>query len=134
MNSTDCKYRIVDPIRLTAWQALSQLFLDTDLDDLDIAAISRQLGSTGYRLEELDRIYEEEVAPVCWRNLCAVPGGTWTGFESEWLAKTIDSRRGNEGILYGIPWVKRRCIQRWTALSRADWERVRQNLVLAGYR
>jgi hypothetical protein len=123
---------IVDPIRLTAWQALSQLFLDTELDDSDISSISRQLRSTGYGLAELDRIYEEEVAPVCCRNLRALPGGAWTGFDSEWLAKAIDLWRRSEGLLHRIPWVKRLRIQRWTALSRADWERVKQSLIKSG--
>jgi hypothetical protein len=114
--------------RIAAWQALSDLFLDTDLDERDIASIARTLRATGIQNDELERIYEQEVAPVCWRNARAIPGGVWSGFEGNELAASIarhlDERK---------PWdnwsiVKRWQIKRWTALTRKDWQRVRRLL------
>lgn len=55
--------------------AISCLFLDTELAKGDLAALARVLKSTGLPPAELQRIYETEVAPACWRNLWAVPGG-----------------------------------------------------------
>ena len=120
----------VDPARLAAWQALSELFLDTELDDADIAAIARRLDATGFSVPELERIYEQEVAPVCWRNLRALPGGAWTGFEQKWLVEAIQRHRASRGVLDRLPGVSRLRLRRSTALSRVDWERVKR--LLAG--
>ena len=118
----------VDPARVAAWQALSELFLDTELDDADISAIARRLDATGFSVPELERIYEQEVAPVCWRNLRALPGGAWSGFEKKWLVEAIQRQRGSRGVLDRLPGVSRLRLRRLTALSRVDWERVKQLL------
>lgn len=118
----------VEQGRLTAWQALSELFLDTELDDADIASIARRLRSTGLSTSELEQIYQEEVAPVCWRNAQAVPGGVWTQFDPGWLVEAIERHRRNENVLLRIPLMKRLCVKRWTALTHADWIRVKASL------
>lgn len=118
----------VDAARITAWQALSDLFLDTELGDAEIAAIARELRTTGFSVDELERIYQEEVAPVCWRNLVAVPGGVWTGFQKDWLVDAIQRHLSKPSPVHSLPLVRRLCIKRWTALSRADWELVKQRL------
>lgn len=73
----------IDPARISAWCALSELFLDTELDDASIDAMVRELRATGFGIDDLERIYEEEVAPACWHNLTVIPGGVWTGFQEE---------------------------------------------------
>jgi hypothetical protein len=113
------------PARLAAWQALSQLFLDTRLDDRDVEAIATQLRATGFSVDELQRMYEEEVAPACWRNLEAVPGGAWAGFDPAWLREAIASRGQAAG---GWPLVQRLRVKWWTRRSRPDWLRVREAL------
>jgi len=117
----------VDPVRLAAWEALSELFLDTELTGHGVSSIVRQLRSTGFSVQELERIYEEEVAPVCWRNL-QVPAGVWTGFDPAWLAQAIQSRQRSASVLDRLSWWKRWRIKRWTSLSRVEWERVRRLL------
>jgi len=117
-----------DPARLAAWRALSELFLDTELDDGEIAVIARELRSTGFSVAELERIYEEEVAPACWCNLLAVPGGVWTGFNERWLVETIPQYQQRSRFLDALPFLRRLRIRRWTRLSRTDWERVKHLL------
>ena len=110
---------------MTAWLALSELFLDTEHDDRDIARISADLAGTGFNVGELENIYENEVAPVCWRNLSAVPGGAWAGFDREWLIRTISEYRQKTRLADHVPVLKRLRIRRYTALSRDEWERVK---------
>lgn len=113
--------------RLLAWQALSDLFLDTELDDQHIAAIATRLRGTGFTVRELERIYEDDVAPACYRNMSALPGGEWSGFNATWLADAIQRSQRRRSWLR-VPWVKRFFVERWTRQSRADWQRVERQL------
>lgn len=70
--------------RRPVWIALSRLWLDTALDDGEIAAIAATLRAAGYPLAELERIYRREVAPVVHAN-SLVPAGVWDGFDPDWL-------------------------------------------------
>ena len=70
--------------RKPLWTALSELWLDTELDPADIRRIARAATESGYSLAELDEIYLYEVAPVVSGNLLT-PAGVWDGFEDDWL-------------------------------------------------
>lgn len=118
----------IEPARMDAWLALSELFLDTTLDDGDIAAIVRQLQATGLAPGELEHIYEEEVAPVCWHNLLALPGGAWTGFRKEALVRAIVTQLRRPPWLHDVNFIRRLRVRRWTAMSRRDWLRVKARL------
>lgn len=113
------------PDRRTAWLALANLFLDTELDERDLAQIARELRGSGLSIDVLERAYAQEVAPACWRNLEAVPGGVWTGFEPDALVEAIQRQR----LRTDAPsWWQRWRMRRWTASTRADWLRVKQLL------
>ena len=118
-----------DEARVTAWLGLSELFLDTEHDDGDIARISAALAGTGFDIAELEKIYENEVAPVCWRNLSGVPGGAWAGFDREWLVQAITAHCKKTHLVEYVPILRRLQIRRHTKLSRDDWERVKAALV-----
>ena len=62
-----------DPARESVWLALSELWLDTELVEDDLAAIARTLAISGYAAEELEAIYRLEVAPVVWGNAWVQP-------------------------------------------------------------
>jgi hypothetical protein len=111
--------------RIAAWRALSGLFLDAALDDRDIAAIARELRQTGYPPDELERIYEEEVAPACWKNQLALPGGAWNGFDPEWVVAAVQQHWQKSGGLQPRSLWRRLQIRRRTELTRGDWRRVR---------
>jgi hypothetical protein len=117
-----------DEARVAAWLALSELFLDTEHDDGDIARIGAALADSGFDITELEKIYENEVAPVCWRNLNGVPGGAWAGFDREWLVQAITAHRNKIHLAEYVPILWRFQIRRYTALSREDWERVKAAL------
>ena len=74
--------------RRPVWEALSELFLDTELQEYDFARVSRVLAESGYTNEELHSILFREVFPACVPNLHH-PAGAWTGFNTNWLEEEI---------------------------------------------
>ncbi len=73
--------------RRTVWLALSDLFLDTDVNLFREGDI-RTLAASPYSLDELDAILREEVYPACSFNLTLV-AGEWAGFDADWLERRI---------------------------------------------
>lgn len=70
--------------RKIVWGALSNFYLDTELDDNDYTYITKILQQSNYSLEELKDIDLFEVFPVLQINLLNV-AGEWAGFNEEWL-------------------------------------------------
>lgn len=66
------------------WQILSYAFVDTEID---YNYIARKIAN--YKLEEIEYIFFNEVAPVCHPNFLAVIPPVWTFFEDEWLDEEI---------------------------------------------
>jgi hypothetical protein len=108
--------------RRRAWVALSELFADDVIDDDTIARITRELAPLGFGTDELDRIFEREVAPVCDWTFAAV--GPWPGFDKEWLIKTIEKRGARP------PSMLARLVGRTglTDAVRPKWHQVRDKL------
>jgi len=68
------------------WSALSDAFVDNEVDYADIA---RQL--TDFDRATVEAAFFEDVAPVCYSNLQAPIPPIWTAFDSTWLTETIYS-------------------------------------------
>lgn len=77
--------------RRPVWDALSTLFLDTQLDDADFAYLASLLAPSPYTDAELAAIYLAEVEPVCESNIGMVPG-YWSGFPDGWVEQRVLSR------------------------------------------
>lgn len=75
--------------RRPVWEALSDLFLDTDTDT-PLARSWRVgvLAASPYSIGELQEILVNEVYPICRANLSSV-AGEWAGLEAEWLERSI---------------------------------------------
>jgi hypothetical protein len=71
--------------RVQVWDALSEFYLDTELNETDLEFIAKRLADSPFSVEELRQIEVLEVAPVCRVNLWQIPGGIWTGFAADWL-------------------------------------------------
>lgn len=88
--------------RLKIWQALSSLFLDTEIDEPTYDYIARTVHESGYSPGDVQSILWNEVFPVLEANLRSV-AGEWAGWPDEWLLehlKVIDEpslkrRRGS---------------------------------------
>lgn len=74
--------------RMPLWQALSSLWLDTEVTDADLEWIARVMDESGLTIEELWRVYSYEVAPVVYKNRYSFVG-QWLGFSSDWLRTQI---------------------------------------------
>jgi len=74
--------------RLPLWEALSDLWLDTELPDWQIEGIARVMDESGLTIDELWRVYSYEVAPVVYMNVYSF-AGQWVGFSPVWLRTEI---------------------------------------------
>src|SRR5258706_16230438 len=107
--------------RRPVWSALSELFLDTNLDSAGLNRIANTLASSPYSLEELDQILLWEVYPACRSNLLSI-AGEWAGFDSEWLESRI--QRG-ASPLAGL-WAG--TVGRLGMFSSLSWRRIKQRV------
>lgn len=78
--------------RRPIWAALSDLFLDTELDESALRHIAQKLAESEYSDDELANILYGEVFPICIWNLRSV-AGEWAGIDTDWLQDRI---LGNE--------------------------------------
>ena len=74
--------------RRPVWEALSELFLDTELQPADFQRLGRTLAASPYTLDEIEGILYDEVYPICIWNLRSV-AGEWARFDSAWLREAI---------------------------------------------
>ena len=112
----------------TARAALSELFLDRELDDGDRCRLCETLAATGLGLTTLDRVFTEELEPLLAANL-RTPAGEWAGFDIEWLEARIREQQGSG-------W--RQLIERGRqaigggSAARDEWARLREMLSAQG--
>ncbi len=74
--------------RFPVWDALSELFLDTELDETSHKYIARVILESGFTPAEIHQILWNEVFPGVGDNLRSV-AGEWAGFNPEWLKSRI---------------------------------------------
>lgn len=74
--------------RLKIWRALSELFLDTEINDVTFDYIARTVLEIGYTPREMHGILWGEVFPVLECNLRGV-AGVWAGWPDDWLLNNL---------------------------------------------
>ncbi|ASK31436.1 hypothetical protein CEY12_15550 [Chryseobacterium sp. T16E-39] len=74
--------------RHLVWEALSELYLDTELQESDFQYMARILVKSPFSFEEIKKIDQYEVFPVLFSNLL-IPAGEWGGFDEKKLVKNI---------------------------------------------
>ncbi len=77
--------------RIPVWNALSELYLDTDVT-LSYDHIVRTLAASPYSLDELHEMLMYDVHPALYPNLMSV-AGEWAGFDDAWLLERIAMAR-----------------------------------------
>lgn len=74
--------------RKRVWVTLSELYLDTELQDSDFRYMATSLFESSFTFEEIKGIDQYEVFPVFFSNLL-IPAGEWAGFDELILVKNI---------------------------------------------
>lgn len=104
--------------RLPVWHALSDVFLDTELQPCDYKWIAGVLKGSGYSPAELRAILQDEVAPAFITNLLSV-AGEWTSWsEDEVRHIMLRSLRRRVPML---KWMRKRLARR---VVGDEWQRI----------
>ena len=77
--------------RRPVWEALSEFYIDRQLQDFEYAHIAEVLDRSPYAADDLERILFEELHPVLAANLDCV-AGSWTGFDPAEMESAILQR------------------------------------------
>jgi hypothetical protein len=116
------------PVREQVWTLLSDLFVDTTLQERDLRTLGRLLREAGARPDETERVLRTEVAPVCGRWMLYGGGavGPWPAFDAVELKRDIE-------LYIQTPWYRRRPLLApltlWYLLGvRRDWQVVRDEM------
>ena len=80
------------PRRLPVWHALSDLFLDTELQPHDYERIATCLSKSGYSADELHRILLEEVTPAFDFNMFEI-AGEWSSWTEEAVLEIMSTSK-----------------------------------------
>jgi hypothetical protein len=108
--------------RLPVWEALSDFFLDTELQTSDYERLAKVLAATKYTEGQIEDILIEEVFPVCKVNMCSM-AGEWIGFDSDWLKEQIGARFGRRSKSRGLSGR----LHRW--MYAAHWKKVKARML-----
>jgi hypothetical protein len=87
--------------RLPVWTALSEFFLDTELQDEDFKRIATVLDRSPYNRAEIEGILKEEVSPAFAGNLLSIVGewAPWSQTEvREIMERSIRTRLSNRPL------------------------------------
>ncbi|PRX53673.1 DUF7079 family protein [Flagellimonas meridianipacifica] len=109
--------------RKPIWIALSDFYLDTELQESDFIHIAHKIIESPYSFEKVREIDKYEVFPILQPNLMNV-AGEWAGFDEEWLVNQIKeslSKRdmakkiGIESSYLTLKWM---CEKYWERLEK----------------
>ncbi|QLG46141.1 DUF7079 family protein [Costertonia aggregata] len=84
--------------RKPIWIAISDFYLDTELDDVSFKYIAKKIHESTFTFEEVKQIDRTDVFPVLYGNLLTV-AGIWSGFNEEWLVPTIIENLSKQNTL-----------------------------------
>lgn len=97
--------------RKIIWIAISDLYLDTELDETDFKYIAKKIKESPYSLAQAKQIDKEEVFPVLYTNLVYLVG-VWSGFNEDELVaniiKKIQSRNSFKQFIHNVLYARMR--------------------------
>jgi hypothetical protein len=106
--------------RVPVWHALSELFLDTELQRQDYEAIAGRLHASGYSTQELHGILQDEVTPAFAPNLASV-AGEWAGWSENTVRDLVlRSLQKRDALIWRILPMRRTC-RRYV---EAEWKKL----------
>ena len=84
--------------RKPIWIALSEFYLDTELQESDFREIAFKIIESPYTFDEVKKINKYEVFPVLQVNLLSF-AGEWAGFDEDWLVGEIITLREKKSLV-----------------------------------
>lgn len=84
--------------REPVWIAVSNLYLDTEVQWYTYRSIAKVIEESPYTLAEIKVMNKTEVFPVLVTNLISV-AGVWSGFDEAWLTDEITKSLNNRNRL-----------------------------------
>ena len=84
--------------RRPVWIALSDLWLDNEIDDGRAKDIAKVILASGFSESEIEEIFVFELAPVLYRNHLDT-AGIWSGFDPERVREEAEKRMGNKRLV-----------------------------------
>ena len=104
---------------MPVWDALSEFFLDTELQPDAYERIAKILAASRYSEQDLTEILCYEVYPVCKLNMLCV-AGEWAGFHPDWIKDNMTPRYDRR------PFLKFGFRQHW--MFARHWNKVRSRI------
>jgi hypothetical protein len=84
--------------RRPVWIALSDLWLDNEIDEDWAKQIAEVVVSSGFTEATINDVFFNELAPFLGLNHLVV-AGEWAGFDEEWVCAEASKRVGKRGVL-----------------------------------
>ena len=113
--------------RKPVWIALSELYLDTELQEYTYQWMAQIILDSPYSWEEILQINKYEVFPVLIRNLLIMTG-QWAMFNEEWLLGEIQKSLNNKRLLKR-QWINL-SFRLWGSLFRDELEKLKSQYEL----
>jgi hypothetical protein len=88
--------------RKSVWLALSEFYLDTELQPADFRRIRAVFEQSGYSARTIRQIDYEEVGPILYANLLSV-AGAWAGFDEVALLAAVRQRAAKKRKIRSLP-------------------------------
>lgn len=107
--------------RKPIWIALSEFYLDTELQESDFRHIAFKIIKSPYSLDEVKKINKYEIFPILQSNLLSV-AGQWTGFDEEWLISNITDSLAKRNIVKKLGIESSYLIFKW--MCKDYWKRL----------
>lgn len=87
--------------RKPIWIALSDFYLDTELQEFHFRHIAFKIIESPYSFEKVKEINKYEIFPVLQSNFLSV-AGEWAGFNEEWLVNRIQESLSKRNLIKKI--------------------------------
>jgi len=107
--------------RKPIWIALSEFYLDTELQELDFRYIASKIMESPYSLNKVKEINKYEVFPVLQPNLLDV-AGVWAGFDEDWLVENIKNSLEKRSVIKKLKIESSYLTYKW--MCKDYWEKL----------
>jgi hypothetical protein len=114
------RWRSLPPLS-RARSTIARLYVDTSHDALDLVTIAEALLETQFDAATLDRMFREEITPVCQSY---APIGVWPDFDIDWLNQEIDAERSRQSSRGVLSFVRKKLQRKPDREAEALWQQI----------